>query len=274
MLQVKLWNKQIPSYTHRDTNQTHKQVLHTSSHPPSRPQCLWGNVFELLLHCILLLLPLQLESSLGTCINQCTAYTSTLSADTNASAHAIYMQSAGAGAQCGSELSVEGHLVTPAMPCSLWSAVSVASVVSCGDGRLAAQHFQPRQPTSEKEIWVVQMEGLLLSYLQNPVLVQRHPPYSIWERVRVVPAVLCARELGGFSMGVDVNAGAFTRKGRLLMCICRCWALTSKITAKSVPSIWKTYSKYGHKWNISPIINTDFFLMQICFWVWKVHILL
>lgn len=154
-------------------------------------------MFELLLHCILLLLPLQLESSLEPCVNQCTAYTCTLSADTDAPVHESYMQQASASAQCGSELSMEGHLVTPAMPCSLWSAVSVAFVVSCGDGRLAAQHFQPRQPTSEKEIWVVQMEGLLLSYLQNPVLVQRHPPYSIWELVRVVPAVLCVRELGG-----------------------------------------------------------------------------
>lgn len=64
--------------------------MHTSSHPLSRPQCLWENMFELLLHCILLLLPLQLESSLGPCINQCTAYTSTLSADTDAPVHESY----------------------------------------------------------------------------------------------------------------------------------------------------------------------------------------
>lgn len=74
-----------------------------------------------------------------------------------------------------------GHLVTPTMLRSLWSAVSVAVVVCHGDWMLAAQHFQPRQPTSEKEIWVAEMEGLLPCYFQSPLPVQHHPRYSIWE---------------------------------------------------------------------------------------------
>lgn len=79
----------------------------------------------------------------------------------------------------------EGHLVTPTMLWSLWSAVSVAVVVCRGDWMLAAQHFQPRLQTSEKEIWVAEMEGLLPSYLQSPLPVQHHPRYSIWEPVCV-----------------------------------------------------------------------------------------
>lgn len=125
----------------------------------------------------------------------------------------LHAQGVCAWARCAIVLCVKGHLVTPAMPWSLWSAVSVAVVVSRGDWRLAAQHFQPRQPTSEKEIWVAQMEGLLPSYLQSPLPVQRHPRYSIWEPVCVWClwcGVVC--ECWGFRGGWRGNCA----------CVCEC----------------------------------------------------
>lgn len=141
-------------------------------------------------------------------------------------------------AQCANVMCVEGHLVTPALPWSLWSAVSVAVVVSRGDWRLAAQHFQPRQPTSEKEIWVAEMEGLLPSYLQSPLPVQRHPRYSIWEPVCVwcLWCGVCVSvggwwgDCGGVSVHVYVNASAFMRKCRLYIHVCRhvWWVLAYK----------------------------------------------
>lgn len=212
MLQVKLWNKQIPSYTQRHKSNTQTSSAHILPPSVSSTVSVRKHVWTTSALSSAFIAPPTWK--LFRTVYQSVHRIHIHSADTDAPVHESYMQHACASAQCGSELSVEGHLVTPAMPCSLWSAVSVAVVVSCGDGRLAAQHFQPRQPTSEKEIWVVQMEGLLLSYLQNPVLVQHHPPYSIWELVRVVPAVLCVRELGGGIMDVDVNASAFTRNCR------------------------------------------------------------
>lgn len=103
------------------------------------------------------------------------------------------------------------------VPCEVLSAWPLRS--PGGDWRLAAQHFQPRQLTSEKEIWVDQMEGLLPSYLQHSALVQCHPRYSIWELVCVVPAVMCVRELGGKG-GCSCEC-TFTRKCKLWMCACR-----------------------------------------------------
>lgn len=50
--------------------------------------------------------------------------------------------------------------------------------------------------TSEKEIWVTEMEGLLPSYFQSPLPVQHHPRYSIWEP-ECVWCLRCMRVLEG-----------------------------------------------------------------------------
>lgn len=73
----------------------------------------------------------------------------------------------------------------------------------------------PRQPTSEKEIWVAQMEGLLPELFQSLPPLQRHPRYSIWEPTCIharASACVCRLGLGRWQgVLVCVEPGTFMR---------------------------------------------------------------
>lgn len=220
MLQVKLWNKQIPSYTHTDTNQTHKQVLLTSSHPLSLPQCLWENMFERFLLCIWLVLSLQLTNSLGLCVYQCSAYTSTHSAGTNAPAHArLCLCSVWQWAERGGPSGHPCHAMFPVKCCQhglcglLWRLKACSTALPARAANLRKGNLGRSNAGVAPELFTEPSTG--------PA-----PPTIFHMRTRACGAcsAVCAwvGGDGGVSMGVGENMSTFTRKCRLLMYVCRC----------------------------------------------------
>lgn len=215
MLQVKLWNKQIPSYTHTEIQI--KQTNKFCTHPLTLclPHCLWENTFELFVHCILLLLPSNLKA-LWDCVSVQRHSVSLETQTHHCMRPTVHMQRDCASAERGGPSGHPCHAMFPVKCCQRGLCGLLWRLKACSTA-LPAQAADLRKGNLGRS------NGRVAPELFTALCTALVPPTIFHMRTGVCGTCsdVCVCELGGISASLHVSASTFIRKCKLWMYACK-----------------------------------------------------